>query len=92
VVAVLPRGNAKTTLAALVGLHHLLTTGGASIVIGAASVQHARVCFERIEGFRANPELDGMVTLRHLELRYDGGDGRRRLRGRPQRRTAHPRA
>ena len=30
VVVVLPRGNAKTTLAALIGLHHLLTVPTAS--------------------------------------------------------------
>jgi hypothetical protein len=36
-VAVLPRGNFKTTIAALIGLHHLLSTRGASVVVGAAS-------------------------------------------------------
>jgi phage terminase large subunit-like protein len=80
VAAILPRGNAKTTLAALIGLHHLMTVEGASIVVGAASVQQARVCFERIEGFLAHPELEDEVTLRHLELRYEGPEGRRRLR------------
>jgi phage terminase large subunit-like protein len=79
VAAVLPRGNAKTTLAALIGLHHLLTVKGASIVIGAAPVQQARVCFERMEGFLAHEALEGMVTLRHLELRFEGPEGKRRL-------------
>lgn len=80
VAAILPRGNAKTTLAALLGLHHLMTVEGASVVVGAASVQQARICFERMEAFLAHPELDGKVTLRHLELRFDGPEGRRRLR------------
>jgi phage terminase large subunit-like protein len=80
VAAILPRGNAKTTLAALIGLHHLLTVRGANVVVGAASVQQARICFERMEGFITDPVLEDMVTLRHLELRYDGPEGRRRLR------------
>jgi phage terminase large subunit-like protein len=80
VAAILPRGNAKTTMAALLGLHHLATTKSASVVIGAASVQQARICFERMEGFIAHPELEGRVTLRHLELRFEGDEGLRRLR------------
>jgi hypothetical protein len=31
-------------------------------VVGAASVQQARVCFERMEGFLAHEALEGMVT------------------------------
>jgi hypothetical protein len=78
VVAVLPRGNWKTSLAAAIGLHHLMTTKGASVVIGAASVQQARVGFERMEGYVSSAELD--VTVRHLELRFEGPEGVRRLR------------
>jgi hypothetical protein len=44
------------------------------VVIGAASVQQARVCFERIEGYIGSVELD--VTV--LELRFEGGKGLRR--------------
>lgn len=80
VAGLLPRGNAKTTLAALIALHHLITVKGASIVIGAASVQQGRICFERMEGFLAHPELEGKVTVRHLELRYPGPECVRRLR------------
>jgi phage terminase large subunit-like protein len=80
IAAILPRGNAKTTLAAAVGLHNLLTVRGASVVIGAASVQQARVCFERMEGFLSHPALEARVTLRHLELRFRGEEGIRRLR------------
>jgi phage terminase large subunit-like protein len=80
VAGILPRGNAKTSLAAAIGLHHLITVKGASVVIGAASVQQARICFERMESFLAHEALEGMVTLRHLELRFDGPEGRRRLR------------
>jgi phage terminase large subunit-like protein len=80
VVAVLPRGNAKTTMGALLALHHLLSVRGASVVIGAASRDQARVAFERIESFLACEALDGLVTQRHLELRFNGPDGRRLLR------------
>src|SRR5918995_2543537 len=80
IVAILPRGNAKTQLAALLALHHLITVEGASVVVGAASVQQARICFERMEGFLAHPELEDEVVLRHLELRYFGEEGRRTLR------------
>jgi phage terminase large subunit-like protein len=78
VAAVLPRGCWKTSLAAAIGLHHLISVEGASVVIGAASVQQARVCFERMEGYVRSAELD--VTVRHLELRYEGPEGIRRLR------------
>jgi phage terminase large subunit-like protein len=77
---VLPRGNDKTTVAALIALHHLLTVQGASIVVGASSVQQARIAFERMESFLQSQELDGMVTLRHLELRFKGPEGMRKLR------------
>lgn len=36
VVAILPKGNYKTTTCALLGLHHLLTVDGAEVRIGAA--------------------------------------------------------
>jgi phage terminase large subunit-like protein len=80
VAAILPRGNAKTTMAALIGVHHLLTVRGASVVVGASSRDQARVAFERMEAFLQHEALDGMVTLRHLELRFEGPEGRRRLR------------
>src|SRR5215211_7591123 len=79
VVAILPRGNAKTTLAALISLHHLLTVRGASVVIGAASRDQARIAFERALSFLYG-ELEDVITRRHLELRYEGAEGVRRLR------------
>ena len=80
VAAILPRGNAKTSLAAALGLHHLITVPGASVVLGASSVQQARIGFERMESWVLGEALEGLVTLRHLELRFDGPEGRRRLR------------
>ena len=75
VCAILPRGNAKTTLAAKIGVHHLLSTPGAMVTIGAASRDQARICFERMRGFAQHPALEEALTVRHLELRHEDGDG-----------------
>src|SRR5215204_1133742 len=51
IAIVLPRGNFKTTMAALLGLHHLVSVQGARVVIGAMAKDQARVCYERMRGF-----------------------------------------
>jgi phage terminase large subunit-like protein len=79
VVAILPRGNLKTTLAAKVGLHHLLTVENAAVTIGAASRDQARILFERMRGFAQHSALDGQLVIRHLELRHEDEDGHLRL-------------
>jgi phage terminase large subunit-like protein len=71
--ACLARGNDKTTTAALLGLHYLVTTPGASVTIGAASRDQARIAFERMRGFAAHPTLEDRLTIRHLELRGPEG-------------------
>src|SRR4051794_14232545 len=43
VVAILPRGSAKSTLAAHLALHHVLTTPTPGVYIGASSRDQARV-------------------------------------------------
>lgn len=78
-VAVLPRGNAKTTTAALIGLHHLLTVDGAAVTIGAASREQARIAYERMRGFAQHPVLSDLLVIRHLELRHEDADGDLRL-------------
>ena len=75
IAAILPRGNAKTTLAAKIGVHHLLSTPGAMVTIGAASRDQARICFERMRGFAQHEALDDLLTVRHLELRHEDGGG-----------------
>jgi len=75
IAAILARGNAKTSLAALIGLHHLLTVPGASVTLGAASRDQARIAFERMRGFAQHPALDGLLTVRHLELRRPETEG-----------------
>lgn len=79
VVAVLPRGNRKTTLAALIALHHLLTVKDAAVTIGAASRDQARICFERLAGFAQHPALEDLLVIRHLELRAEDQYGRLKL-------------
>ena len=80
VYAILPRGNLKTSLAAKIGLHHLLTVPNASVTIGAASRDQARICFERMRGFAQHPALEDLLIVRHLELRHEDEDGLRLLR------------
>jgi phage terminase large subunit-like protein len=79
VVAVLPRGNLKTSLAAKLALHHLLTVPGAAVTIGAASRDQARIAYERMRGFAQHPALDDQLTIRHLELRHEDDHGHLRL-------------
>jgi phage terminase large subunit-like protein len=71
--ACLARGNDKTTTAALLGLHYLVTTPGASVTIGAASRDQARIAYERMRGFASHPSLEDRLTIRHLELRGPEG-------------------
>jgi len=71
IAAILPRGNAKTTLAAKIGVHHLLSTPAAMVTIGAASRDQARICFERMRGFAQHEALEDLLTVRHLELRHE---------------------
>jgi phage terminase large subunit-like protein len=75
IAAILPRGNAKTTFAAKIGLHHLLTVEGASVTIGAASRDQARICFERMRGFAEHPAIADLIVVRHHELRREDGAG-----------------
>ncbi|MDP9346366.1 MAG: terminase large subunit [Actinomycetota bacterium] len=63
------RGNDKTSTAALLGVHYLLSTPGADVTIGAGSRDQGRIAFERMRGFAEHPALAGQLTIRHLELR-----------------------
>ena len=67
--AIVPRGNKKTTTAAIIGLHHLLTVPNAGVTIGAATRDQAKICFERMKGFAGHEALRGLVTPRTFELR-----------------------
>jgi phage terminase large subunit-like protein len=65
----LPRGNAKTTLTALIALHHMLSTEGAKIYFVAASVPQARIAFEAAADFARRLDHPNLA-FRHLELRW----------------------
>ncbi len=68
-LVLVPRGNAKTTLTALVALHHLLSTEGAKVYFVAASVPQARIAFEAAAEFARRLDHPNVV-FRHLELRW----------------------
>jgi phage terminase large subunit-like protein len=74
VVALLPRGQGKTTLLSAIALHHLLTIEGAQIYCCASSRDQARILFESAAGFARVLDDDHLVT-RHLELRYCDSPG-----------------
>jgi phage terminase large subunit-like protein len=65
----LPRGNGKTSLQALVALHHLLTVGDAEIFCCASSRDQARILFQYAQRFARELDHDNIVH-RHLELRH----------------------
>jgi phage terminase large subunit-like protein len=69
----LPRGNGKTSLAAMFALHHLLTVERPSVVVGAGSREQARILFEAARDLCAHESIAGRVVVRHLELRVPGG-------------------
>ncbi len=71
--AVLSKGNAKSSLGALLAVHHLLTVPSPAVVIGAGSREQARVIFELARDVAEHPSLGDAVTTRHLELRANGG-------------------
>ena len=76
VAAILPRGNGKTHLAALLGLWNLLTVPGAEIVIGAPSRRQAEIVLDRMKGFVSrNALLEDRITLRHWQLRHEETGG-----------------
>ena len=68
-VVLLPRGCAKTTLAALLALHHMLSTDEARVYFVAASGPQARIAFEAAADFARRLEHPNIV-FRHLELRW----------------------
>ena len=89
-VVVVPRGNAKTTTAALLALHHLLTVQDASISLGAASRELAAIAHARIAAFCEHPALADRVEVRSITparpaLRVPGGGVLRVLGGRGER-------
>jgi phage terminase large subunit-like protein len=73
-LALLARGNGKTSLAAALAVYHLLTTRRPAAYIGAASRDQARIGFEAARDIvRSSPALERHVIVRYRELRARGG-------------------
>ena len=56
-VAVLPRGSAKSSLAALIAVHHLLTVKDPGVYIGAASRDQARIIGGMVRALVQHPDV-----------------------------------
>jgi phage terminase large subunit-like protein len=68
-VVLLPRGQGKTALLALVALSHLITVQRARVFCAAASREQARILFEYARDF-ARELAEPHLVERHLELRW----------------------
>ena len=77
-VVLLPRGNGKTSLTALVALHHLVTVEDAKIVVAAASRLQATNLFSYAEQY-ARALGERHVVHRHLVLRWCDEPGREKV-------------
>jgi phage terminase large subunit-like protein len=68
-LALLPRGQGKTTLLAALALYHLLAVENAAVYCAASSREQARILFEAAAEFARRLEHPNVV-VRHLELRF----------------------
>jgi phage terminase large subunit-like protein len=68
-VCLMPRGSGKTSLSALLAVHHLLTVPDAAIYCAAASREQARILFEAAQRYARTLDHPNVV-FRHLELRW----------------------
>lgn len=69
-VAVIPRGSAKSTTAALLAVHHVLSTPNPSVYVGAGSREQARVIGRMVERLARHPAIaETGIVARHDELR-----------------------
>jgi phage terminase large subunit-like protein len=70
IVAVLPRGSAKSTNAARLAVHHVLSHPRPSVYVGAGSRDQARIIGRMVERIARHPALaDSGLQIRHDELR-----------------------
>ena len=72
-LCLLPKGNGKTTLMAALAVHHVLTIERPAVYVAASSRDQATVLYEAAREFASHPSLEGLITLRHRELRVAGG-------------------
>jgi Phage Terminase len=79
-VIVLPKGNAKTTAVAGVGLFHLASTPEAEVVIVASSRDQATICLDAVRGFaRRNTALGKHLRVTQRTVTYPRLGGRLRV-------------
>lgn len=71
-LALLPRGQGKTTLLAAIAVFELMRTERPAVYVAAASRDQARVLYEAARDLAGRLE-DGELLIRHLELRVPGG-------------------
>ena len=75
IVIVLPKGNFKTTICSLIGLHHLLCRPDAEVRIGAGVRAQAEICLKRMKFFARHEAICDRLTITYFELRDElGGD------------------
>lgn len=70
VVAILPRGSAKSTLAALIAVHHVLTVESPGVYIGAASRDQARVVGGMVRALVMHPAVRDRLVWRTDAVRW----------------------
>lgn len=68
-VALLPRGNGKSTLLAAIGLFHLITTDRAAVYVAASSREQARIIFEIAADMVRTLDHPHLI-VRHHEIRW----------------------
>jgi hypothetical protein len=80
-VVVVPKGNFKTTMCSLIGLHHLLVTPDAEVRIGAGVRRQAEICRKRMKGFARNEAIRDRITMLETVERPRRGFVRQPRRG-----------
>jgi phage terminase large subunit-like protein len=70
VVAILPRGSAKSTLAAHLAVHHVLSRPAPGVYIGAASRDQARVIGAMVRAIARHPAIEPHLVWRVDALRW----------------------
>ena len=74
IVAILPFGNAKSTLLAALGLHHMLTTEKAECIVAASAALQAGIIFDQMAGLIESSDLP-LDAKRGIMAIYHKGDG-----------------
>jgi phage terminase large subunit-like protein len=82
---VLPRGQGKSTLIALIALHHLLSVPDASVSVGAASREQGAIVYGIMRELAAHPAIRDLLVVRHLAFRTDSGGRLRVVSGKGER-------